>query len=99
MANWSTLHIFGFGDIQVIAKDGGKTKKATDLTKLQEVIDLVWAQKPSDNTGTKQHHAINIFKGMFADWQSKVKGEKGFRAQYDKLAADKIEALVDEVLA
>ena len=34
MANWNTVHIFGFGDVQVINKDGGKTKKASDLTQL-----------------------------------------------------------------
>lgn len=99
MANWSTLHIFGFGDVQVIAKEGGKTKKASDLTKLKAVVDMVWAQKPTDNTSTKEYHAINIFKGLFADWQSKIKGEKGFRTEYDKLVVETIEALIDEVLA
>jgi recombinational DNA repair protein (RecF pathway) len=99
MANWSTLHIFGFGDVQVIAKEGGKTKKASDLTKLQAVIDMVWAQKPDDNTSTNEYHAINIFNGLFADWQSKTKVDKGYRTKYDKLIAETIEALIDEVLA
>jgi hypothetical protein len=36
---------------------------------------------------------------MFADWQSKIKGEKGYRTEYEKLAAETIEALIDEVLA
>jgi len=99
MANWSTIHIFEFGDIQVIAKDGGKTKKASGLTKLQAVIDNVWAQKPTNNTGTKEYHAINIFDGMFADWQPKVHGEKGFRTEYGALNALALQQLVDEVLA
>ena len=77
MANWNTLHIFGFGDCQVISKEGGKTKKSIELTKLQAVVDNVWSQKPSENTSTKQYHAINVFQGMFADWQAKVKDEKG----------------------
>jgi hypothetical protein len=99
MANWSTLHIFGFGDIQVITKEGGQTKKASDLTKLQSVIDMVWAQKPDENTNTKEYHAINIFNGLFADWQSKTKVDKGYRTKYDKLIAETIEALINEVLA
>jgi recombinational DNA repair protein (RecF pathway) len=99
MANWSTLHIFSFGDVQVIAKEGGKTKKASDLTKLQAVIDMVWEQKPTDNTSTKDYHAINIFNGLFADWQSKTKVDKGYRTKYDKLIAETIEALINEVLA
>jgi hypothetical protein len=99
MANWSTLHIFGFGDVQVITKDGGATKKASTLTKLQAVIDNVWSTKPTDNTSTKQYHAINIFEGMFADWQTKVPKEKGFRTEYSKLDNSLIQQLVDEVLA
>ena len=99
MANWSTLHIFGFGDVQVISKDGGATKKAATLSKLQAVIDNVWSTKPTDNTSTKQYHAINIFEGMFADWQTKVPKEKGFRTEYSKLDNSLIQQLVDEVLA
>jgi len=98
MANWSTLHIFGFGDVQVISKDGGATKKASTLTKLQAVIDNVWSTKPTDNTSTKEYHAINIFEGMFADWQTKVPKEKGFRTEYSKLDDSLIQQLVDEVL-
>ena len=99
MANWSTLHIFGFGDVQVIAEGGGKTKKAADLTNLQAVIDNVWANAPVGYAGTKDYHAINTFEGMFSDWQSKVHGEKGYRAEYSKLNPTLIQALVDEVLA
>jgi len=99
MANWNTLHIFGFGDVQVIAKEGGKTKKAADLTKLQDVIDNVWASKPAGYAGAKEYHAINVFNGMFADWQGKTKEDKGYRVQYSSLDAVKLQALIDEVLA
>ena len=99
MANWNTLHIFGFGDVQVITADGGATKKSTDLTKLQAVIDNVWSTKPTDYSGTKEYHAINVFESMFADWQPNVKSEKGFRTQYAELNAVAIQELVDEVLA
>ena len=99
MSKFSTLHIFGFGDVQVIAKDGGKTKKAEDLVNLQAVIDNVWSGKPTDNNSSKEYHAINIFDGMFADWQAKIKGEKGFRTEFKKLNKALIEALVEEVLS
>jgi hypothetical protein len=99
MANWNTLHIFGFGDVQVITKDGGATKKASDLTTLQPVVDNVWSKKPTDSPiTTKEYHAINIFEGMFADWQTKVPKEKGFRTEYYKLDNSLIQQLVDEVL-
>lgn len=99
MANWNTLHIFGFGDVQVITADGGATKKSADLTKLQAVIDNVWNTKPTDYVGTKEYHAINVFESMFSDWQPKTKDEKVFRTQYAQLDAVAIQELVDEVLA
>lgn len=99
MANWNTLHIFGFGNVQVISKDGGATKKASTLTTLQAVIDNVWSKKPADSTLTKEYHAINIFDTMFADWQPKQPKEKGFRTPLAELDATLIQALVDEVLA
>jgi hypothetical protein len=98
MVNWSTLHIFGFGDVQVISKDGGATKKASTLTKLQPVIDNVWSTKPTDSTINKEYHAINIFEGMFADWQTKIPKEKGFRTEYSKLDNSLIQQLIDEIL-
>lgn len=97
---FNTLHIFGFGDVQVITKDGGNTKKASSLTKLQAVIDNVWSKKPADIIiPTKEFHAINIFNGMFSDWQPKQPKVEGFRTPYDQLDNTKILALVDEVLA
>jgi hypothetical protein len=98
MANWNTLHIFGFGDVQVITKDGGATKKASTLTTLQAVIDNVWNKKPADNKIAKEFHAINIFENMFADWQPKEPNVKGFRTSLVDLNTTLIQALVDEVL-
>jgi hypothetical protein len=98
MSNWSTLHIFSFGDVQVISKDGGAIKKASTLKKLQAVIDNVWSTKPNENTSTKEYHAINIFEGMFADWQTKIPKEKGFRTEYSKLDESLIKQLIEEVL-
>ena len=96
---FSTLHIFGFGDVQVIKKDGGKTKKASELTTLQAVVNNVWSKHPTDYIGTDLYHAINIFDDMFADFQAKTQGEKGFRTKYSELDATLIEALVAEVLS
>lgn len=100
MANFNTIHIFGFGDVQVITKDGGATKKASELTTLQPVIDNVWSKKPADSKiTTKEFHAINIFEGMFSDWQPKEPKVKGFRTPIAELDGALIEALVAEVLA
>jgi len=103
MADFNTIHIFGFGDVQLISKDKSVTKKYTDLTKAKAVVDKIYALKPADYAGTENYHAINIFSDMFADFQTKaVEGQprvKGFRVNYNDIDAKAINALVAELLA
>jgi|688.fasta_scaffold19626_2 hypothetical protein len=103
MADFNTIHIFGFGDVQLISKEKSVTKKYADLTKAKAVVDKIYALKPADYAGTQDYHAINIFSDMFADFQPKgVAGEqpiKGFRVKYEDIDAKSIAALVTELLA
>ena len=97
----STLHIFGYGETQVIGKDGetSVSKKVTSsqLTGVQAVVDNVYSKKPADSTASADIHAVNIFNNMFADFQPK-EGE-GFRVPFEELNKALIDALVAEVLA
>lgn len=96
---WSTLHIFGYGETQLIGKDLNKKAPTIALTTVQAVIDNVYSFKPEGNTATKEYHAINIFNDMFADWQTSQQGVEGWRVQYPELDAAEIEALVAEIVA
>jgi len=99
MSKFNTIHIFGFGTIQVIGKDLNiQTPIANVQAQADACINNVWSKKPVDNTATKEYHAVNIFSGMFADWQTKIKGEKGFRVEYKDLNASLYEALVQAVI-
>jgi hypothetical protein len=96
---WSTIHIFGYGETQLIGKDLNKKVPTSVLTTVQAVIDNVYSFKPEDSTATNEYHAVNIFNDMFADWQAKEQGVKGWRTQYADLDATAIEALVAEIVA
>ena len=96
---WSTIHIFGYGETQLIGKDSNKKVPSTALTTLVAVVNNVYSFKPEGNTATEEYHAINIFNDMFADWQAKEQGVKGWRTQYADLDATAIEALVAEIVA
>jgi hypothetical protein len=96
---FNTIHIFGFGDVQVIKGKTNKTKKSVTLSSVQSLIAHIWSKKPIDNNCGNQYHAINIFNGMFVDYQAKEKDEKGYRVKYDELDESLIEALVTEVLS
>lgn len=94
---FSTLHIFGYGESQVIGKDFNLKAPNSELTGLQAVVDNVYSKKPADSTATTDYHAINIFHNMFADYQPK-QGE-GFRVPYAELDDALIQALADEIIA
>lgn len=100
MSTFSTLHIFGFGDVQLIMEDGtSTTKPASTLTTLQAYIDNVWGNAPEGYTGTKEYHAINTFNDLFADWQPSVQGQKGFRVPFPSLDQALLDALILEIQA
>lgn len=98
----STLHIFGYGETQVIGTDGdtqiNKKVSTSVLTKVTPVVDDVYSFKPQDNLSPNEYHAINIFSEMFADYQPKGEFES-WRTQWADLNKVAIDELVAEVLA
>ena len=98
----STLHIFGYGETQVIGQDGetsvNKKVSSSGLTSLTAVVDNVYSFKPADNLAPNQYHAINIFDNLFADYQPK-EDFKDWRVDWADLDKTYIDALVAEVLA
>lgn len=99
MKNFETIHIFGYGETQVITSDLNKKNATSILKKVQAVIDDVYSKKPADNNAGTEYHAINIFNGMFADFIPKTKGEKSFRVKYEYLDSNIINELVNEIKA
>jgi hypothetical protein len=99
----NTLHIFGYGETQVIGQDGETNinKKAPNdvLTLLQPVVDNVYSFKPAENPAINEYHAINIFVDLFSDYVPKDSENKSWRTQYEQLDQNAIDVLVAEVLA
>jgi hypothetical protein len=96
---YNTIHIFGYGETQLISSDSNKKVATSILTKLQAVIDNVYSKKPADNNAGTEYHAINIFNNMFADYLPKARDEKCFRVEYKNLDATLINELVEEIKA
>jgi hypothetical protein len=95
MATYSTLHIFGYGETQLIGDGFNKKISSSELTTLQPVVDNVWSTKPAGSDASQSYHAINIFNDMFADYQPN--SGTGFRTPYADLDKTEIDALVDEI--
>lgn len=99
MATWSTLHIFGYGETQLIGDGFNKKVPTSALTKAQAVIDNVYSFKPEGNPATEAYHAINTFNELFSDWQTSEPNVEGWRVQWDELNKTAIDELVAEIEA
>jgi len=99
----NTLHIFGYGETQVIGQNDGVNvnKKAPNdvLTFLQPVVDNVYSFKPQDNPAINEYHAINIFVDLFSDYVPKDSADNSWRTPYEDLDQNAIDVLVAEVMA
>ena len=63
MSAFNTIHLFGFGDAQIIGKDNNGTVKSDTLTTLAAFVDHVKTFKPEDVVLT-DYHVIHIFDGL-----------------------------------
>ena len=96
--NYSTIHIFNFGVVQVIGKNFNiQTAISNVQSEVDACIDEIWSK--NENTIQKDYHSINIFNNVFASWNTRIKGEEGFRVDYKDLDASLFEALVVSVKA
>ena len=93
---YNTLHIFGYGETQVITDTQNKKAPNKDLAADQSVIDMVYALKPSGNPATANYRNINIFNNMFADYSDN--DGNTFRVDYSELNSALIDTLVNEIL-
>ena len=99
MANaWNTIHIFGFGTVQVISDTQNVQAPIADVqAEAQAVIDNVWANKPADYTGPKTYHAINNFNTLFTDWLPNTPDAQSFRVEAANLDQTLLDALAAAV--
>ena len=96
MAIYNTLHIFGYGETQVITDKENKKVATDSIVGVQDLVDEIYSKKPADNPATTDYRVISIFNDMFADYSD----EEGnhFRVDYSELNAALIDAVVLEVL-
>ena len=99
----NTLHIFGYGEVQIIGQDDyvkiNKKVPSSLMTFLQPVVDNIYSFKPSDNNSPNEYYTINIFADLFSDYIPKDSVNKSWRTQYAELDQNAIDVLVAEVLA
>ena len=61
--NWHTLHIFSYGDTQLISNEYNIKVKSEDLTKLPAYIELVKSKRPEE-VQDGDYKLINTFNKL-----------------------------------
>ena len=96
MENNFTIHIFGYGETQIVSKNLNFKTKTTDLTTVQTVIDEIFSKKPQDSQATIDgYHAINIFNYNDVRWIQK--DEKSFNLKKEETLKTYVDALIAEL--
>jgi len=102
METFNTIHVFSFGDIQIISKDKNGTVKAADLTKLDAFVNHVKTFKPAEITFT-DYHTINVFYDNSVRYIGKPDVDKklktSFSVEFNKIDQTILNDLVAEVIS
>lgn len=90
----NTIHIFAYGEAQIIKESSSFKTDVSKFTKLQMVIDDIKSKKPSD-VSTKDYHCINIFNNTIVDYICDER-EGNFSTPYNNLDINKLNDLIQE---
>jgi len=91
------IHIFGYGESQIISETLNYKAELTKFTKLQAVVDDVKSKKPAD-VEAKDYHAINIFADNKVSYLTNDK-KSSFSCKFSDINQTKLNALVAEFQA
>lgn len=95
--SWNTLHIFGYGQVQLISNTENKLVDSDLCPSTQAVVDMVYSHKPQGNIATTDYRTINIFNELFVDYFDNDGNQ--FRVDYSELDSALIEQLASEIQA
>lgn len=101
MSQFNTIHLFGFGDTQIIGKDNNGTVKSDTLTNLQALVDHIVTFKPEEVILT-DYHVIHIFNDMSIRYLGKGtennEDKTDFMVDFSDIDATIMSNLVDELI-
>lgn len=103
MENFSTIHVFGFGDTQIIGKDNNGMVKSTELTTLPTFIDHVKTFLPATGVTLTDYHVIHIFNSSDVRYLGKQAQDKkentSFSVKWNQLNEVILNDLVNEIIS
>ena len=103
MKQFSTIHIFGYGETQIIGKDNNGKVQSSELTSLTALVDHIKTFLPATGVTLTNYHVIHIFEGSDVRYlgvgTEDRKEETSFSVGFDQIDQTLLTALVDEIIS
>jgi hypothetical protein len=94
ITEFNTIHIFGYGEAQIIGENLNFKAAISKFTKLQAVVDDIKSKKPTD-VSEGDYHAINLFYSIDVRYMGKQQ-ENSFSTTLAELNETKLNNLIAE---
>jgi hypothetical protein len=101
MSTFNTIHIFGYGETQIIGEDLNFKTDSSSLTSLANFVNHVKSLKPEDVVAA-DYHVIHVFNGSNVRYlaSSENKEEKKtFIVNLTEIDSVLLDALAQELIA
>jgi len=103
MKQFSTIHIFGYGETQIIGETNNGKVQSSSLTTLVPFVDHVKTFLPESGVTLTDYHVIHIFEGSDVRYlgvgTEDRKEETSFSVKYDQINLTLLDTLVNEVIS
>jgi hypothetical protein len=105
MTTFNTIHVFGYGETQIIGSGKNGKVKSNDLTKLTDFVDYIKSLKPEELEDS-DYHVIHIFnnssirylgKGNIISQSFPIQNTRNYTIKWDDLDLTTLNDLVDEI--
>lgn len=96
---WNTIHIFGYGESQVIGKEKNGKVPNSELKTIEPLLSyLAGIQQKGTKVKRDDLHALNILNNAFIDFIPKSRENKHQRFAWNELDIKQIDKFTTDVL-
>ena len=103
MKQFSTIHIFGYGETQIIGNDNNGKVQSSELTNLVALVDHIKTFLPESGVTLTDYHVIHIFEGSDVRYlgvgTEDRKEDTSFSVKYDQINTVILDTFVNEVIS
>ena len=103
MGQFSTIHVFGYGETQIIGGTNNGKVMSSSLTTLIPFVDHVKSFLPVTGVTLTDYHVIHIFNGSDVRYlgvgTEDRKEDTSFSVKYDQINTVILDTFVNEVIS